>query len=158
MNPNILAIDPGQTGGFAWTINGETGCIKMPDTEGDVLDQLRAMRANGIERLVIEDQIGVVGPQMKVAASAMFTFGRGFGFLLGGAMALGYRIERVRPQKWQKALSLGTKKDAGGTGPWKRKLKAVAQERFPNCDVTLSTADALLLLDFANNANGAIGV
>jgi hypothetical protein len=149
MKTSTLAIDPGASGGFAWLNGGETQCQKMPATEGDVLDLLRQIRATGVERLVIEDQVGVMGPGMKVAASAMFTFGRGFGFLLGAAMALGYRVEAVRPMKWQKSLSLGTKKDAGGNTPWKNKLKAVAQQRFPMCSVTLSVADALLLLDYA---------
>lgn len=150
MKQPTLAIDPGKSGGFAFCCgDGEIRCHKMPDTEGDVLDLLRSIRALGIERLVIEDQTGVVGPGMKIAASAMFTFGRGFGFLLGAAMALGYRVEPVRPMKWQKALSLGTKKHAGGTTPWKNKLKGIAQQRFPHCVVTLSVADALLILDYA---------
>lgn len=149
MTTPTIAIDPGQAGGFAWTINGEVHCQRMPDTEGDVLDLLRSLRAQGIDRIVIEDQVGVMGPGMKVAASAMFTFGRGFGFLLGAAAALGFRLEAVRPAKWQKSLSLGTKRDAGGKTAWKNKLKAVAQQRFPQCDVTLAVADALLILDYA---------
>lgn len=147
----ILAIDPGASGGFA-AYDGATGevtCAKMPETEGDVLDRLRALRAVGIERLVLEDQVGCVGPNMKVSATSMFTFGRGFGFIIGAAMGMGYRVELVRPMKWQKALSLGTKKDAGGNTPWKNKLKAEAQRLFPMCDVTLKTADALLLLEYA---------
>lgn len=153
MKQPTLAIDPGKSGGFAWTFGvRETNCVKMPETEGDVLDLLRSIRAAGIERLVIEDQVSVVGPGMKIAASAMFKFGRGFGFILGAAMGLGYRVESVRPMKWQKSLSLGTKKDAGGTTPWKNKLKGIAQQRFPNCEVTLSVADALLILDYATTA------
>lgn len=145
-----LAIDPGCAGGFAWYCDCEYRCESMPDTEGDVLALLTNLRGNNqIERLVIEAQVGCVGPNTRVSGTAMFTFGRGYGFILGAAMALGYRVELVRPMKWQKALSLGTKKDAGGTTPWKNKLKAEAQRRFPMCDVTLKTADALLLLDYS---------
>jgi hypothetical protein len=32
---------------------------------------------------------------------------------------------------------------------WKRKLKEEAQRLFPNMDVTLKTADALLILEYA---------
>lgn len=147
-----LAIDPGANGGLAWECDGEgIGCESMANTEGDVLNRLREFRTLGIEHLVMEDQTGCVGPNMKVSAASMFTFGRGFGFILGAAQALGYRVELVRPMKWQKHLSLGSKKDAGGNTAWKRKLKAEAQRRFPECDVTLKTADALLLLAYARN-------
>jgi len=150
MEKNILAVDPGISGGFAWRDSeNQIHSCAMPETEGDVLNLLRSIRAEGIETLFIEDQIGCVGPGMRVAATAMFTFGRGFGFILGAAQALGFRIQAVRPQKWQKHFSLGTKKDAGGTTPWKNKLKGVAQRLFPNADVTLKTADALLLLEYA---------
>lgn len=147
----MLAIDPGASGGMAWMLNDETASIPMPQTEGDVLDALRAVRASGISNIIIEDQNGFCGN--AAPGSAMFNFGRGFGFILGASQALGFSIELVRPQKWQKALSLGSKKDEGGSGPWKRKLKEVAQRLFPSQDVTLKTADALLILHYSQNAS-----
>ncbi len=150
-NTNTLAIDPGANGGFAWRDSDNIVHTQpMPDTEGDVLNLLRTLRAQGVDSITIEDQVGCVGPGMKVAATAMFTFGRGFGFILGASQALGFKIHAVRPMKWQKSHSLGTKKDAGGTTPWKNKLKAVAQRLFPHADVTLKTADALLILDYSD--------
>lgn len=125
--------------------------IPIPDTDGDVLDALRTLRALGIDRLIIEDQVGCFGQNMKVSAASMFKFGRGFGFILGAAQGLGYRIELVRPQKWQKALSLGSKRESGGNTAWKNKLKAQAQRLFPECKVTLAVADALLLLEYAKS-------
>ena len=77
----------------------------------------------------------------------MFNFGRNFGFLLGVAMTLGYRIIMVRPQAWQKGLGLGNSKGMSKT-EWKNKLKAEAQRRFPKLSVTLSTSDALLILEY----------
>lgn len=142
-----LAIDPGASGGLAWAASdGIIHCAPMPKTEGDILDTLRSIRACGVERVLIEDQVGCVGPNMRVAATAMFTFGRNFGFLLGAVQSLGFSVTLIRPQAWQKRLSLGTKKSAGGKTSWKNKLKADAQRRYPQCDVTLKTADALLLL------------
>lgn len=144
---NILAIDPGASGGFAWFNGVETRCEPMPQTEGDVLELLQRLSVEGIRNIIIEDQNGFCGNACP--GSAMFNFGRGFGFILGASQALGFSIELVRPQKWQKALSLGSKKDVGGSGPWKRKLKENAQRLYPNCDVTLKTADALLILHYA---------
>lgn len=145
---NTLTIDPGSSGGFAWQIDGLFDCCPMPETDGDVLNKLRELRIQ-IHCAIVEHQIGVVGPKFKVSATSMFTFGDGYGFIRGALMALNYRVELVRPMKWQKSLSLGTKKEAGGTTPWKNKLKNIAQQRFPGANVTLKTADALLLLDYA---------
>lgn len=145
----LLAIDPGQSGGFAWSDgNGTVECRAMGDTEGDVMDLLRSIRSAGVETIIMEDQAGFGAPGGKVSPGAMFTFGRGFGFILGAAQAMGYSVELVRPQKWQKALSLGTKAAAGGRTAWKNKLKAEAQRRFPNAIVTLAVSDALLLLEY----------
>lgn len=81
--------------------------------------------------------------------SAMFKFGRQFGFTLGVLQALGIRVELVRPQKWQKPLSLGTASSCAARSEWKNKLKACAQRRYPALKPTLATADAILILDYA---------
>lgn len=39
---------------------------------------------------------------------------------------------------------------------WKNKLKEEAQRRFPQLDITLKTADALLILDYAREMERAI--
>lgn len=54
----------------------------------------------------------------------------------------------VTPQKWQKALQLGTKGNKSNT-EWKNKLKARAQQLFPNVPMTLAVADALLILEYS---------
>lgn len=145
----ILAIDPGASGGLAWW-RGSSGydASPMPDTEGELINQLRELSCAGHEVAMVEDVGGYVGGGGQ-PGSAMFRFGFNCGVLRGALMALGYRVELVRPQKWQKHFGLGSKAQAGGTGPWKRKLKAEAERRFPTCDVTLKTADALLILDYA---------
>lgn len=142
----MIAIDPGASGGIASvTVNGMVDAFKMPETEGDVLNKLRNLRTYH-DTLVLEQVGGYVGGTGS-PGSAMFNFGRGFGFLLGVAMTLGYKIIMVRPQAWQKALSLGNSKGVTKT-EWKNKLKAEAQRRFPKLSVTLSTADALLILEY----------
>lgn len=154
-NNAIVAIDPGAKGGIAVKYGTQAVvAYPMPETEGDVVtlfSQIRLTATNGGSYnliAVLEDQVGCVGPNMRVSATAMFTFGRGFGFILGALQSTGWRIHLVRPRKWQAQLSLGTKKDAGGKTAWKNKLKARAQQLYPNLHVTLSTADALLLLEY----------
>lgn len=150
---NLLAIDPGKSGGLAWTdMDGNPHCLKMPDTEGDVLDALRELRSrHDIKAAFIEEVGGYCGVGMP--GSAMFVFGKGFGFLIGVLMTMGVRVELVKPQRWQAPLSIGTVRSNGGKGRWKRRLKEKAQQLFPNCDVTLNTSDALLILDYALNQN-----
>jgi hypothetical protein len=80
--------------------------------------------------------------------SAMFKFGDQFGFLKGVLQTLGIRLELVRPQVWQKAFGLGTASACASKTIWKNKLKAEAQRRFPHLEVTLKTADALLILEY----------
>ena len=55
----------------------------------------------------------------------------------------------VTPQKWQKALQLGTKGHKS-TSQWKNKLKAKAQQLYPKVPkITLAISDALLILEYA---------
>lgn len=153
MKHQLLAIDPGASGGLAWTCSDlGFNCMKMPETRGDILSSLRELKfQHGIDTVFIEDVGGFAGVPMP--GSAMFNFGSNFGFLNGVCMTLGMRVQLVKPQKWQKEFSLGTVASAGGKGPWKNKLKARAQELFPACDVTLKTADALLILEYGRRQN-----
>lgn len=144
----ILAIDPGASGGLAWC-NDENNvqAISMPETDGDLVDFLRAIKTENITTAWVEEVGGFIGrPQ---PGSAMFRFGFGCGLIRGTLMAFGFRVELVRPQKWQKHFSLGTKSLCSSSCEWKNKLKAEAQRKFPEIKVTLKTADALLILDYA---------
>jgi len=144
----IVAVDPGSSGGFAWRTRDSVLCAKMPETEGDILGFLK--RFNPIEyTFFIEEVGGYIGKAQP--GSAMFTFGRTTGFTIGAIMALGFRLETVRPQTWQKRLGVGTSRTCASKTEWKNKLKAVAQRKFPSANVTLATSDALLILDYAEN-------
>lgn len=148
----LLAIDPGALGGLAWIDScGQPQCCPMPETDGDVIDKLREIRANGCQAAFIEEVGGYCG--VGQPGSSMFKFGKGVGLITGALMTLGYRVELVKPQKWQKYFSLGTVKSNGGKTPWKNRLKGHAQRLFPDLEVTLKTADALLILDYARTLN-----
>ena len=145
-----IAIDPGASGGFAWhDADGNPNCIPMPQTEGDVLSAIRGLASSRKEPVAYVEEVGGYVGGGGQPGSAMFTFGRGFGFILGCLMSAGFRIELVRPQKWQKSLAIGTSKDCENKAAWKRKLKAKAQQLFPTCNVTLKTCDALLILNYS---------
>jgi|SRR5208282_382128 len=145
----IISIDPRQSGGLAVKHDGQpVQTFPMPPTEGDLLCLLRQLAADPANTLaVVEEVSGFVGKAQP--GSSAFKFGRGFGFVLGCIQALGVRLELVRPSKWQKPLGLGTASTCASKVEWKNKLKAHAQRLYPALKVTLATADALLILDFA---------
>ena len=151
---SILAIDPGASGGFAVSDkDGITSCISAQKTSGDICDLIKNLKAeNNISVCYIEDIPKFTGRLIPSSCAAVLF--ENYGFTQGVLMAMGIATIRVRPQEWQKHFSLGTAKACGSTTIWKNKLKAEAQRRFPNLTVTLKTADALLILDYARAKEG----
>lgn len=142
-----VAIDPGANGGIAWHFERSVVSANLPETPHELTELFQELQREGAVRLHLEEVGGYAGGAGS-PGSAMFNFGRNYGQILGVAAALGIPVELVRPQKWQKALSLGT--SAGLTKTqWKNKLKARAAQLFPEQKVTLLTADALLILHAA---------
>jgi len=141
----LIAIDPGKSGGIAWKMAYGARAVPMPATEPDIAQKLKEIYYHLDKPTVLIEEVGgyIGRPQ---PGSAMFTFGRNFGFLLGVLTCLSARIVLVRPQKWQSFLSLGT--SDGNKTKWKNKLKSKAQNLYPDLDVTLAIADALLLLEY----------
>lgn len=142
----LVAIDPGKSGGIAYTLGGLPVAMKMPESASLVVRTLSELRSGGMDRLVIEQIPKFVGKNIPSSTTAVLF--ENFGIITGAAIALGYRLERVDPHTWQKGLGLGTKRDCKSDGEWKRKLRSKAQELYPRIAVTLSTSDALLIYDY----------
>ena len=140
----ILAVDPGASGGLAWRDDeGSILCEPMPDTEYEIVSLIKEIAP---DKVYVEQVGGFVG--MPQPGSAMFKFGRSYGFILGVLAALEYPVTLVIPSTWQKPLGVGVRGELT-KAKWKTKLRDVAGRLFPRCKVTLKTADALLLLKFA---------
>jgi crossover junction endodeoxyribonuclease RuvC len=151
----VIGIDPGLSGGLAYQVDSQPAqAVKMPPTEGDLVELLREIVAEGTEVVAFVEEVGGYVGKAQPGSSA-FKFGRNFGFILGVLQALKVRVELVRPQKWQKALSLGFPRGCASKTEWKNKLKASAQRLFPNIRLSLATADALLILDYARRTGEA---
>lgn len=145
-----VAIDPGASGGIAWCpADGVMQTAPMPQEPTDTVKLLGSLVSSGYTVLVIEQlpRFVPMGGGKGIPGSMAAVMFENFGIVLGAAMALGYRIERVTPQAWQKELGLGTSKGLSKT-EWKNKLKGRAQELFPNIPITLKTADALLIWEY----------
>jgi hypothetical protein len=144
----LISIDPGAVGGIAVHKAGApVAAFSMPATEADVLHLIRELTTEPSRCVAFVESVGGFVGKAQPGARA-FTFGRGFGFLLGVLQERGVRVDLVLPRKWQKGFNLGTASACASPAEWKRKLRAEAQRRYPALKVTLNTADALLLLDY----------
>lgn len=143
-----LGIDPGKAGGLAALIGDRVILSKMPDTEKDVLDWFErvSIEPSPLTYAAIEKVWGHIGQNQP--GSRMFNFGWGYGGLRMALLAYQIPFEEVTPRTWQKVLGIPSKKKVETKTHWKNRLKAVAQRLFPKEDVTLATADALLIAEF----------
>lgn len=136
----LIAIDPGKLGAIAVYIDGTVEAYPMPPTPTDIFSLLEEMSKNSV--CYLERVHGM--PKQK----GMFTFGQGYGWLEMALLALEIPTVSVTPQKWQRSLELGVKSNMTDTQR-KNKLKARAQQLYPHLKITLATADALLILNYA---------
>lgn len=126
-----------QVTGYVAPAKGES--VKCPDCEGS--GQYLGGACEGCAG------IGRVGRENRQPGHAMFTFGKNTGAAIMAFTMIGARIVEVPPKTWQAPLFI--KKSGATKTVWKNQLKAQAQRLFPGVQVTLKTADALLLLWFA---------
>lgn len=168
MSMAIIGIDPGAGGGICvrkWT--GEYEVIKMPETQGDILDFLRRFQPSQVTPTraymeLLPAYMGTNIPQSSVAV--MF---ENFGFIKGVLQSMGVPLRLIPPNIWTKSLGIGTREMArspkGATAAqkkevqrenqvrkneWKRKLRSEAQRRYPDIPMTLNKCDAVLIMDY----------
>lgn len=116
--------------------------MNMPETPMDILYALRKYASE--DTVAYLEDVGHGRPGQSSSATARFA--RHCGHLEMALLALQVSTVKVTPQKWQKIYQLGKSSDYEQS-EWKRRLKAKAQELFPNLGkkVTLLTCDALLI-------------
>jgi len=154
MRNTIVGIDPGKSGGVAWRIHdGCVSSVKMPETLHDTAELLRSIDFTSCEDTIV--YLEKVGFHVKGNnASASVKFARHCGELRGILAALQMPFREVTPVVWQRAMG-ALPKDKGDR---KRAIKARMQCLYPMQGVTLATADALAILDYAvKNEALAIG-
>jgi crossover junction endodeoxyribonuclease RuvC len=142
-----MGIDPGGSGGLAWlTTEGIVGAVPMPGSDHDLLEALRQARAwwpHGSFAMLER-----VGAMPKQGLSSTFKFGVSFGSVRCALAATRIPYELVTPAKWQAAMGIPPKRGEGRTAH-KNRLKARAQQLFPDVTMTHAVADALLLAEYA---------
>jgi len=152
----FVGIDPGQSGGLAivcvypnMEVYPDMECaVPMPSTERDIWDWFNSLPPRTMAL------IELVHAMPGNGVSSMFKFGAGYGGLRMALIASGIPFEGVQPRAWQKELGIPPKKKTETKTQFKNKLKAKAQQLFPAEDVTLKTADALLIAEYCRRKHG----
>lgn len=147
----IFAVDPGKKGAIACHIPGEPEEVAVYSTTADMVQFI----TERIETAFLEHHITEATAYLEAVHSSpqagpkqSFTFGQNFGEWLGIFAALRIQTNLVKPQQWQRLIP----GRAGKTGSdLKNVLKGHAQRKFPAHKITLTNADALLILDYAIN-------
>ena len=159
-----IGIDPGKHGGIA-IIHGERIVTKPTPTH--YCDQLLWMRRTldtfpGPYLVVIEQVQGYIGSQANKGGgfgntgSSMFTFGETYGAMLmmltclRDICQLPLKFQTVPPNTWQRGLGVKARNRKGGESKpqFKARLAVLARHYFPQKDVTLPVADALLIAHY----------
>lgn len=155
----ILGIDPGLNGGIAvMQENGELlHYSRMPIKQERVLSPKRKKRSRmidvtGIAAILAQYEptnifIERAGARPGQGVVSMFTFGMGYGMILGLCMAMEGAIctDVVTPQRWQKQLMVGLDHIED------TKVRALAkfQQLYPELDVTHDgIVDAVLIAEY----------
>jgi hypothetical protein len=147
----LLAIDPGANGAYAIRYPDGTTTATRFTSESDFLEAMFTLASLAAqEQITVTAYIEQVGGYVGKAqpGSAMFNFGRNFGYILGICQALAFTVNLIRPQTWQKSYPTRTTKTQNAT-QHKRELKDHATRLFPTLKPTLATADSLLILHHA---------
>ena len=140
----LLAIDPGASGGLAWTdAEGITHAEKMPEGMTAQADRLRALAVEHTKLVAVMEKTGTARPTDAKPAAAKFA--RHVGNLEAILYTLGIPTTEVAPGVWQRFLGEFPKDKPDR----KRAIRELMARRFPALSVTLKTADALGILTWA---------
>jgi hypothetical protein len=135
-----IAIDPGADGGIAWRYGPNTRAIKMPPS----LDTLKDFfEADDIPGEVVLENVGGYRPGNSGPAACKFA--KHVGQLEGLLYGMDYRVIKVPPRTWMKALGTWSKDKETR----KREIKEAMQKKYPHIKVTLALSDALGILTWA---------
>lgn len=119
----VIGIDPGKKGGIAFLDNeypeyNFTTVMPMAGQELD-MDEVRSIIDNCEPRVVVIEK---VASMPKQGVSSTFTFGKGYGQVLGICAAFRIPIELVLPQRWKNNVLAGTKKDKDASIAYVRRV------------------------------------
>lgn len=143
----LVCVDQGASGGWAFLYNdGSVGLMAMPDTPQDILNIPNYEDMDSVVK-VYGERVGY--HRMGNAASSSAKFARHCGHIEMALLAWEVSHEMINPKLWQAYLgALPADKTAR-----KREIKQRMQALHPELKVTLKTADALAMLEWARHTH-----
>jgi len=144
--PLVIAIDPGASGGLAWTDReGITHAEPMPEGMTAQADRIRSLALELPGAVAVMEKTG--GYMPGNSAPAAVTFARHCGHLDAILFMAGLPASAVAPGVWMRSLGDLPRDKADR----KRAIRELMARRFPALTVTLKTADALGILTWATD-------
>lgn len=145
---NFVGIDPGVHGGIAILYDdGDVAAFQMPDSDEAITAAL-SIFAHRTFRVSIEQIPKFCGAarfaERQIMGSSLAVLYGNYRFCCGVLRGIGNPAALLAPLRWQNLVECRNRERLDQPS-WKRKLKARAQELFPDTKVTLATADALLI-------------
>lgn len=139
-----LGVDIGVNGGVV--VLKECGAVitsfKTPETRAEFIEKLTPF--GQIPSFCILERVHA---QPGNGGKANFSFGRTTERTLYTLEICKIPFQEITPQQWMKTYMLKKEKSETST-QWKNRLKARAQQLFPNEKITLYLSDAFLMAEF----------
>lgn len=148
-NRLALGIDPGKEGGMVLFFSRDNFQITKTGkyTEQDLFNLLRELNGQ-MTSDVVTVFIERVWARPGNGTKQSYNYGYNYGTIRMACIAAGVRLEEVLPSKWQRGLGIPPAKKNDSYADRKKRLKAKAQELFPQVKVTNWMADALLIGEY----------
>ena len=144
-----IGIDPGKSGGIAVICDNCIEVKKCPETVHDMalLFALTLQETPPSRTLVMIEKVWA---RPHDGRASVFTFAGNYGQWQGIVASHEIKPHYVTPQVWMKAMGCPPKLKKQVR---KNHLKAMAKEMYPKLSkkMTLATADAMLIADYAKN-------
>jgi crossover junction endodeoxyribonuclease RuvC len=146
----VIGIDPGLKGGIVFMVDGRIAkAKKMPVVKGDGGSSIDFGEVAAMFRYEKPDIVAIekVHSMPGQGVASVFTFGMGFGGLIGVCAGLGVSYKFVRPIEWQKKAFAGMDKKLG-----KGRSILYVKQRFPECEPIHKhdgLADAAIIAEYA---------
>lgn len=139
-----IGVDPGKKGGYA-VIDGDAVDV-FPWDDSSFIDNM----ADAVNCGTCVACVEKVGAHPGQGVTSMFTFGQGYGYILGVLAALGVGVQLVPPGTWKKEFSLIGKDKAASVEVCKRLFPGVNLLPNERCwKDSDGMAEALLLACYA---------
>lgn len=141
-----IGIDPGVNGAIVALCERRACVHTMPHTDKDLHDLVSMYNNPEAPREVHAyiEQIHALPGSMR-GSVASFKIGLHYGALCMCLTSCSIPYSKIKAKQWQKEFNIQPRKKTEPPGRFKSRLKAAAQELFPEVKVTLKNCDALLI-------------